>query len=376
MGSILVIGAAHLDIVGEYSSAISHVVDKPGEIFYSVGGTAYNIAANLAQNNASVEFVSLLRQESLITPLIMSRLDSYGITKSVVIREAIGESGFIAQRQDGKLISAVTSSSMDHLVMSDIDMNNKVSSSEFVICDCNLSSAYLNRIAQLCFKFSKRFCLSAVSEAKVKRVKELDRDDGSEPPLYLLCMNQRELASLELNVGVNPSRADVIEFCASIGAEHVIVTDGKDGHRVFSRSGLFQQFAAPDVTQIVSHTGAGDALFSAVCLYYAHNRRLTWPDINKVIARMVGEVMHHRGATVGALTFPNELCVVPKSEFEKLKAQVAGERTGLLSVIARSTKGREKELIAAIVVAIAALLTFAFGDFDKMYRWVLSWRAR
>ena len=44
---ILICGAAHLDIVGEYSRSAASVTDKPGEIIYSVGGTAYNVAANV-----------------------------------------------------------------------------------------------------------------------------------------------------------------------------------------------------------------------------------------------------------------------------------------------------------------------------------------
>ncbi len=69
---ILVIGAAHLDIVGDYGHHVSHTTDKPGELFYSVGGTAYNLCATLAQNSVPCSFITSLKEDSLITPIILN----------------------------------------------------------------------------------------------------------------------------------------------------------------------------------------------------------------------------------------------------------------------------------------------------------------
>ena len=45
---ILVIGAAHIDVFANYERELSSKIDKPGKIDFSLGGTAFNIAANLA----------------------------------------------------------------------------------------------------------------------------------------------------------------------------------------------------------------------------------------------------------------------------------------------------------------------------------------
>ena len=81
---VLVIGASHLDIVGDYGKHLANDIDKPGELIYSVGGTAYNISSNLSQNDIPVRFVTALKEDSLITPVILRRLESYDIDTSKI----------------------------------------------------------------------------------------------------------------------------------------------------------------------------------------------------------------------------------------------------------------------------------------------------
>ncbi len=371
---ILVIGAAHLDIVGEYNSSASNVIDKPGRIFYSVGGSAYNVAANIAQNGRKVRFVSILKSDSLVTPIILSRLESYNIdTDLVQVRDDVVESGFIAQRQEGVLVSAVASSAAEKLVYPPGEFDDAVRESSHVVACCNCSSAFLDRLSSACAKYGKKLFISGVSESKVKKLLSINRSMGAAYPVYCSSMNAFEATALGFDVS-KLTDDYAREFTAKLGSEIVIITDEERGYHVLFHTGEYRAMPAPDVAHVVSPTGAGDSLFAAFIDHVIERNAVDVDECHRYICRYVSEVLSREGATVGARTAPGELQVVPKAELDQLRQRHVETFGNLVSkpVNVLGVKISFGNLIALLGVLIAAA-SFVFGhivDFGSFLTWL------
>jgi len=371
---ILVVGAAHLDIVGEYNSIAANVIDKPGRIFYSVGGSAYNIAANLAQNGRKVRFVSILKSDSLVTPIILSRLESYNIATDLVqVRDDVVESGFIAQRQEGVLVSAVASSAADKLVYPPGQFDESVRDSTHVIACANCSSAFLDRLSSACRKYGKKLFVSGVSETKVKKLLSINRSMGAAYPVYCASMNRFEATSIGFDLNA-VSNEYVRDFAGKIGCEVFIVTDESRGYHIFFSTGEYFAVSAPDVAHVASPTGAGDALFAAFIDHVIERNSVDVEECHRYVCRYVSEILAREGATVGARTAPGELQVVPKTELDMLRKRHIETFGSLVSspISFLGLKISFGNLLALIGILIASA-SFVFGhvvDLDSFLSWV------
>jgi len=138
---VLVAGAAHLDVIADYTAANQSRLDKIGQVRYAVGGTGYNISINLGQAGVPVAFLTLLKKNSFSSTWIRERLESTKKinTEFVDLSPRISESGFIAIRQDGQLVTAVTSSAIGEHSFPAATVDQAVKRSRFVVMECNLA---------------------------------------------------------------------------------------------------------------------------------------------------------------------------------------------------------------------------------------------
>jgi sugar/nucleoside kinase (ribokinase family) len=88
---VLTIGSVHLDTIALSSSPTTHDdVTHVGDITHSVGGSAYNIAANLASHHSrgkairEVAVYTILPQHSVLTEIIKYKIDAAGINSDFV----------------------------------------------------------------------------------------------------------------------------------------------------------------------------------------------------------------------------------------------------------------------------------------------------
>ncbi|SDE99715.1 PfkB family carbohydrate kinase [Rhodospira trueperi] len=365
---VCVIGAAHLDIVGDYDSRVCDAIDKAGTIVYSVGGTAYNIAENMAQNSVPVCFISYLKESSLITPIIISRLESYNInTNHLLIVPSIGESGFVAQREDGILITAVTSTAVERFCFSPESYSDVLTKSRLIVCDCNISSASLNNFARWAHEHGKKLVVAGVSELKISRILEVEKNESSPFPFFIVAGNKKEWMSVGVDICFILEKHDVRELCCRVGAEHVIITDSENGYSVFSLSGCRRDYEAPKVARIRSRSGAGDALVAAVCYYYWRCREIDWDKCDRSVARFVSLVLEKEGATAGARTAPDELKVVPYKNYEEYKevqtekiVELVGSR--FVKIFGYNIPATEIfGFVGLVAMIVSAILTFLVG---------------
>ncbi|MEY3289572.1 MAG: hypothetical protein RLZZ419_1814 [Pseudomonadota bacterium] len=178
---VTVIGSAQLDIFGEFDSSAEQQIDKRGKIFYSVGGGAYNVAANLTQYNHWVYLCTGLARNSYISGLLREKIKKNHIsTKFVDFCDDIGESGFVAHRntQTHSLSTAVSCMAVESISFDSDKLKKAIEKSRLVIVDCNLSDSTLQQVIDIAAKESPpiQVMVTGISESKIKRVRQVDRD--------------------------------------------------------------------------------------------------------------------------------------------------------------------------------------------------------
>jgi hypothetical protein len=107
---VLVVGAAHIETIGEVEDSISFAQgnDHEGRIVYSVGGGGYNIAVNLAAagNGVRVALDTLLPKESRLAELVMAKLVFNGVALDYVRRLSVkneANQGFVQAAMGGQV---------------------------------------------------------------------------------------------------------------------------------------------------------------------------------------------------------------------------------------------------------------------------------
>ena len=299
---VLVIGSAHLDMLAEYGTETENNIDKIGNLIIALGGSAYNIAVNLADNNIPVEFVTVLKKDSFSYKLIQESLTQKQISDKYIILgdNGLPESGFVAHRQNGKLKSAVSSTTIEKARISDTLLKDAISSARCIVIDCNLSAGQISQIIQISCKFGKEIFVCSVSESKIERaIKTNDEIDYK-----LFSMNSLEVKKFEEYKNINSwgkwDKDEIIKFCEFFKSETVVVTSGQNGYSVFNLSGWKKDFKPHTVVTPKSELGAGDALLAGIIAYYYENGNLDWKGIEGTIERYTIPVLNSIGATPNA----------------------------------------------------------------------------
>ena len=85
---ILIIGSVHLDIVASYEKSNESNADKEGDLKFSVGGAAYNIAANLAYKDHRVSLFTFVKDNSVSGDVIKSAISAANIETQFVQQDS------------------------------------------------------------------------------------------------------------------------------------------------------------------------------------------------------------------------------------------------------------------------------------------------
>jgi sugar/nucleoside kinase (ribokinase family) len=280
MPKILVIGSCHLDIFADFPKQNKKYLDKPGLIHFSIGGTAFNLAANLAKLKACLSVLTVLKLNSVIADIIEYKFDILKIDiKHVIHLNADTEGGFVAFREDGDLISAVTGSLIENYVF---DVNK-------VTCILDQQDIIAAKT-----KNKKRFFVSAVSDSKVRRIRALE--NFCEPKaIELLSMNISEAHSL----GIDDKRLEIdrdyrVKTLEKLRTEEICITRGREGLVYIQSDMNVVSFPAPSVSNIISTSGAGDSVLSSIIEWKIRDeknienlRRTINENLTKVLGSML-----------------------------------------------------------------------------------------
>lgn len=161
---ILTIGSVHLDTIALSNSPASHDdVTHIGDITHSVGGSAYNIAANLASHHAKsvreVAIYCILPQHSVLTEIIKFKIDAAGINSKYVrlYKDFNGRhvrgGGYVGILDDERLIrhAVVDAAMYDSDIFRDrseaAKLEAAISWADILVLDSDLAVSTVNHIA-------------------------------------------------------------------------------------------------------------------------------------------------------------------------------------------------------------------------------------
>jgi len=145
-------------------------------------------------------------------------------------------------------------------------------------------------------RHEKPVAVAAVSDSKALRLLEI----GNHQQIDLVALAEHELAAVF--AGQPPEDMDnSARICEHLRAKQVIVTAGANGYVVVTSAGGIKRYNAPQVDNIVSTTGAGDALLGAVLADWYRRQSLDLDNSVASIAMAIRKVLQQPGATVGSV---------------------------------------------------------------------------
>lgn len=280
---VLVIGATNVDILCEYDASVADTIDKPGTVEFAVGGTAFNIAANLSDGGVPVRLYTHLNATSPFTDLIQNELDRRNIDTSLVgTYPDIPENAFVAFQEDGDLASAVTSSGLGEKPLDTDALRRAATDASLIIADCNLTASQLEDVAEIATEFDRPLFIAGVSESKVSRFQT------ASTAADVLFINEHEAAAIDSEV-LDPE---------DVNATELVITRGADGFEARGPT-TTESFAAPALDDVVSTLGAGDALLSGVAHSVWERGTLEWdqtvPRIHAYLTAVLSQEAAARG---------------------------------------------------------------------------------
>lgn len=113
--SILVIGSVLLDIVGTYKDSQKDLINKTGNLNFSVGGVAFNIASNLSSKEKPTAIWTCLKKDSISSKVIEDTLKTSRIRDYIHHVDWIKETGYVAHFCDKELKTGITSSEIEFI---------------------------------------------------------------------------------------------------------------------------------------------------------------------------------------------------------------------------------------------------------------------
>lgn len=298
MKPILVIGSTLLDIGGRYPKESSSI-HKHGTVEYTVGGAAFNIAANLHSNNYKVALMTYLKEKSLGCEIIRRVLERSGLgTNLTFSSEAMGEPAYVAHFRERALESGVTSSLIDKVDFSNYtqEIEEAIKNSSLVVVETNLSREQIRFISKHCKNHGKQLLAHVVAADRAKEILRINQNERHHL-FEVVSMNKEEAKRLGFEW---PATKEAIkDFCRNVNAAYVVVTLAESGYVVLHNDGIAtHEPSSVQAGQFINDSGAGDALFSAICSGVLEGIKPDNDSIKQRITDWVSRVMQRSGANL------------------------------------------------------------------------------
>lgn len=260
--SVLVIGAASLDVVGRPDGLPELGTSNPASVRTSLGGVARNVAENLARLSQPTNLISVVGQDELGRQ-VLEQTAAAGVNVSACLRVAEFSTaayiGILDQKSDlyfglddMRILRALTPSYLRA-------QKDLFHSSSLVFTDANLPPASLRAVFSIAREAKLPICADATSTSLASRI------EGLIPQLFMLTANRAE-ASVLLKGKIQVTDRDSAMLAArefvKQGVEIAVIPIGEGGV-CYATSETVGHVPAV-LTRIVDSTGAGDALTAAI----------------------------------------------------------------------------------------------------------------
>jgi len=257
---VLVVGAAGIDSKGRAGAPLTLNSSTPGFVRVSVGGTARNVADNLARLGIEVVLLSAIGAGGS-GRRILNNAAEVGINADyLMICDDHHTAAYLAILDDkGNLVMSVDDMAILENISPQIINRRRglVKEAEMVVMDSNLSEASINSLFKVAKRYNMRVCADPTSTTLVHRLKPYLAD------IYLITPNVAEAEVLsEKSINNRDEALAAARKLVNRGVELVIITLAEAGvvYATAGESGHVPAIA----TELVDSTGASDALTATV----------------------------------------------------------------------------------------------------------------
>lgn len=258
MPRILAVGGAHVDRRGRTFGAFVPGASNPGHMREDIGGGAFNVLRTATQRGVTAGLLSL-RGGDAAGNHVAEAFRTAGVDDlSAVFLDRATPSYTAIVDAGGEVVAALADMELYEIgfprQVTRRKVRDAIAAADAVVCDANLPTAALVRLAGLCA--GKRFYAVAISPAKVVRFKPLLDD------LSVLFMNRREALALT-GLGDDADGRTIAEALRGAGLACAVVSDGGRSLVAVTKEEIVS-LEPPRPPLISDATGAGDALAGAM----------------------------------------------------------------------------------------------------------------
>jgi pseudouridine kinase len=250
---ITCIGAAHIDLIARAEEDLVPMSSTPGRIFQSVGGVAANVARQLARRDLVVSLISQTGQDPQ-GEVVRQTLAEAGVDVSLILQHPDKTTGSYLALEDqrGEMAMAVSDTHALLELAPDqlFETAQNCIDSDYWFVDANLTPAMLKVLTAV--EGRPAIAIDAVSVSKAPRLQ--DRLDEF---AIIFCNRPEAEALLDRHF---TSTWEAGQAMAALAVAASVITDGSDP--VCVQSGLSTELVEVPAVDVVSVTGAGDALIA------------------------------------------------------------------------------------------------------------------
>lgn len=257
---VLVIGAAGIDSKGRANIPLTLGTSTPGMVRVSIGGTARNVAENLARLGIDTVLLSAIGPGGNGRRILNNAAEVGINTDDVIISDDHHTSAYLAILDEtGNLVMSIDDMEVLTCITPQIInwRRGLIKNAEMVVIDSNLSQATINSLFKAANRYNVRVCADPASTTLAERLKPYLSD------VYMITPNVPEAEVLSgQSIGDENEAITAARALVNAGVKIVIITLAEAGvvYASTSDSGRIPAVAA----EITDFTGASDALTAAV----------------------------------------------------------------------------------------------------------------
>jgi sugar/nucleoside kinase (ribokinase family) len=304
---VLAFGGAHIDRRGQVSGRYVPAASNPGTMREDVGGGAFNALRCAVRRGVSASMISV-RGGDAAGERVAQAIEAAGISDlSAVFLDRTTPSYTALIDSGGELIAGFADMGLYDLAfpkqMKRAKIREAIGDAEAVLCDANLPTVALERLAKLAH--GRPIFAIAISPAKaVRLLPVLER-------LAVLFMNRRESAAITGRDG-NVTESALVAALRRAGLKAGVVTSGNGPVLGFDEAGAFTM-TPPAPAYVADVTGAGDALAGATVAAMLGGRKLRTALREGVAAAILAIESPAAVPAFTAASFAKALALVPEA---------------------------------------------------------------
>ncbi|HSP21399.1 MAG TPA: PfkB family carbohydrate kinase [Planococcus sp. (in: firmicutes)] len=262
--TVICIGGANVDRKFRLEHAAQMGTSNPASVSRSIGGVARNIAENLGRLGHSVKLMSIAGNDPEWN-LIEEASKSFMNTELTKVDDVLSTGTYTAVLEPGgEMVIAMADMAIYDAMTPQYIRRSEAAllSASLIVADLNCPADTLLEIHKLAKSKRIPFAVIPVSEPKMNR---LSKDLIG---VTWLILNRGEAGRfLDCDISTKEQWRQATGELMHLGAEHVVITGGKDGV-IAGTGGTVRHYAAHPVSAIVEVTGAGDAFSSGIIHSY------------------------------------------------------------------------------------------------------------